>query len=254
MKKKYVLVTGASAGIGEAIVDQLDKRGFSVFGTVRTDEDAKKLEVRTNGRIQPVHMDITQVDTIASARTMIQNVLGDAGLYGLVNNAGSILGGPVEFQALEEVRGQIEVNLIGHIAVIQAFLPLLRLGHGRIVNVGSGLRFGPTPFVAAYCAAKTGLAGFTDVLRMELRPWSLPVIMVDPGATDTPVWDSALPKTEEVFKQLPERDQQRYHTMLYNTGKFYEGLRKQANTPQNVARVVARALTARRPRHTYLSG
>ncbi len=251
---KYILVTGASAGIGQALVHQLDKMGFHVFGSVRKPEDAEALDRATSPNTRPVMMDITLADTIASAKEEVAKVVGDAGLYALVNNAGAIYGGPAEFQDLDIVRQQLEINLVGHIAVIQAFLPLIRKARGRIVNVGSGHRFAPAPFVAAYCASKAGLGAFTDALRMELMPWGIKVIMVDPGATDTPMWDKSLPRTEQQFNALPDEAKALYHDVFYRTGKFFEKLKKAGSTPEQAAAVIVRALTARRPRDLYLSG
>ena len=251
---KYVLVTGASAGIGQALVLQLDKMGFHVFGSVRKPEDAEALDKMTSANTRPVMMDITMADTIASAKQGVSEVVGETGLYALVNNAGAIYGGPAEFQDLDIVRQQLEINLVGHIAVTQAFLPLIRRARGRIINVGSGHRFAPAPFVAAYCASKAGLGAFTDALRMELMPWGIKVIMVDPGATDTPMWDKSLPRTEAHFQQLPDEAKSLYQDIFYRTGSFFEKLKKAGSTPEQAARVIVRALTARRPRDLYLSG
>ncbi len=253
-RRRSVLVTGASAGIGHALVLRLDKMGFRVFGTVRRPPDAEALERATGGNVRPVLMDITVPETVAAAKLEVAACVETDGLHALVNNAGAIYGGPAEFQDLDVVRQQLEINLIGHIAVTQAFLPLLRMGRGRIINVGSGHRFAPAPFVAAYCASKSGLGAFSDALRMELMQWGISVVMVDPGATDTPMWDKSLPRTEAHFQQLPAEAQALYHDAFYRTGRFFERLRRHGTSPERAARVIARAVAARRPRRLYLSG
>ncbi len=255
MKRKgYVLVTGTSKGIGAATARHLADLGYTVFGTIRREEDNVLLREQGGGRVRPVILDITKPESIQATRAEIAGMVGDAGLAALVNNAGVIQGAPAEFQDLEVVRRVFETNFLGHMAMIQAFLPLVRRGRGRIINLGSGIRFGPTPFVAAYAASKAALAAFTDVLRMELRPWRIPVIMVDPGATNTPIWQYSLPETEASFRNLPPSAQAFYEKRFYQTGKFYETLRTKGSTPEQVARVVGRAVTSPIPRNTYLVG
>ncbi len=251
---RSVLVTGASAGIGRVLVHRLDRMGFRVFGTVRREEDGEALERETSSRTRAVLMDITDSERVEAVRQELETEVGEHGLYGLVNNAGVIFGAPAEFQPMAIVREQLEVNLVGHIGVTQAFLPLIRKARGRIVYVGSGHRFAPAPFVAAYCASKSGLGAFADALRMELAPWGIEVIMVDPGATDTPMWDKSLPRIDKDFQALPEEARMLYHDLFYRTGRFFERLRQAGASPDAVARIIVRALTARRPRRLYLAG
>ncbi len=134
---RAVLVTGSSSGIGAAVAAELDRRGFRVFAGVRSSEDGKRLQTQASPRLQPLLLDITDGSAIAAAATTLQRELGDQGLFGLVNNAGIAVGGPLEIVPLDEVRRQFEVNVIGTLAVIQAMLPLLRIARGRIVNISS---------------------------------------------------------------------------------------------------------------------
>ncbi len=142
-----VVVTGASTGIGEACALWLDNMGFRVFAGVRKGEDGERLRSRASGRLSPVIIDVTDQASIASAAETVSGATGDSGLAGLVNNAGIALGGPLEFLPIEELRRQLEVNVIGQIAVTQAFLPLLRRGYGRVVNIGSSSGRLATPFM-----------------------------------------------------------------------------------------------------------
>src|ERR671923_1914976 len=153
-----VLVTGASTGIGEATVLHLKTLGFEAIGAVRKDEDAERLEGRG---IRTVRLDVTDVEQIAAARAE----LGDAPLTGLVNNAGIAVAAPIEFLPVERFRQQLEVNLIGQLAVTQAFLPALRRAGGRIVNVSSIGGGGGAPRGSAHNTSKVGLEGVSDSPR-----------------------------------------------------------------------------------------
>src|SRR5439155_3574156 len=134
---KSIVITGASTGIGRACALRLDRMGFRVFAGVRKTEDGEALKQQASERLTPVVIDVTDVASIARAAEMVAAEVGEAGLAGLVNDAGIAVAGPLEFIPIEELRKQLEVNVIGQIAVTQVFLPLLRKGHGRIVNMGS---------------------------------------------------------------------------------------------------------------------
>ena len=110
------------------------------------------------------------------------------GLSGLVNNAGIAYGGPVEFLELDELRRAFEVNFFGVIAVTQAFLPALRVGHGRIVNMSSNSGLVAAPFLSPYTTSKWALEALSDALRVELDPWKIRVVVIEPGAINTPIW------------------------------------------------------------------
>ena len=132
-----VVVTGTSTGIGAATALHLAKQGFRVFAGVREEADGEALVARAASDVTPVHIDVTDEATIRAAVETVTSVVGERGLAGLVNNAGIGKPAPIEFQAMADFRTQLEVNLFGPVAMIQAFLPLIRRGHGRIVNVGS---------------------------------------------------------------------------------------------------------------------
>ena len=179
---KTVLVTGASTGIGEATALRLKGAGWDVLAGARKDADLERL--RAAG-VTPVRLDVTDPQTIAAARAE----LGDRALGGLVNNAGVAVSAPIEFVPLDDLRHQLEVNLIGQVAVVQAFLPALREGRGRVVNVSSiGGRIA-LPMVGPYAASKFGLEAVSDSLRREVRPWGIHVALIEPGAVTTPIWD-----------------------------------------------------------------
>ncbi len=183
---KAVVITGASSGIGRACALALDNNGFRVFAGVRKDADGAALQAEASGPLTPVHIDVTEEESITAMVERVGAAVGSAGLAGLVNNAGTTLPGPVEYLPLSGFRRQLEVNLVGPLAVTQALLPLLRAGGGRVVNVTSAAGKAGVPLMAPYVAAKHGLEGLSDVLRLEFRQLGVHVSVIEPGfiATD----------------------------------------------------------------------
>src|SRR5216117_3172488 len=181
-----VVVTGASTGIGAAIARDLSGRGFRVFGTVRRAEDEAALE---RAGVTAVRMDVTDPASIARAREQVERALAGAPLQGLVNNAGIPAAGPLELFPLDELRQVLEVNLIGALAVTQAFLPLLKASRGRIVNMSSIAGLGALPFMGPYAASKFALEAMSDSLRRELLPFGVRVIVIEPGSVQSRIWD-----------------------------------------------------------------
>ena len=209
-----MVITGTSTGIGEATAIRLADEGFSVFAGVRQLADGEALRKQTSHEVIPLIIDITDGAAIASAVEAVTKAVGDAGLAGLVNNAGIVKPGPIEFQPLADFRRQLEVNLVGHVAVTQAFLPLIRRGHGRIVNVGSiGGRL-VLPLHGAYSASKFGMEAISDALRIELRQWSIPVSLVDPGASATAIFGKTLAAIDDVKRTLDERGERAYDEQI----------------------------------------
>lgn len=254
-----VVVTGASTGIGEACALRLDRRGFRVFAGVRRQADGDALRRQASKQLTPILIDVTDADSIASAVEAVASTLGEeVGLAGLVNNAGIGIAGPLEFLPIAELRKQFEVNVIGLVAVTQAFLPLLRQGQGRIINMGSIAGKSAAPFMGPYAASKFALEGLTDSLRMELLPWDIAVSLIEPGIVATPIWQKSLATADKVATMLPARAHELYEPALAGMGNMVSNLRKTA--PNNgvpaevVAKAVEHALTARRPKTRYLVG
>jgi NAD(P)-dependent dehydrogenase (short-subunit alcohol dehydrogenase family) len=244
-----VLVTGASTGIGEATVLHLRELGFDPIAAVRKDEDAERLEGQG---VRTTRIDVTDADQIAAAR----DALGDEPLAGLVNNAGIAVAAPLEFLPIDRLRQQLEINLIGQMAVTQAFLPALRRARGRIVNVSSiGGRVG-LPLVGAYAASKFGLEGLSDSLRRELRGQGVDVILIEPGGVKTPIWKKGERLADEMMgDEMPPEAEQLYGRMIERlraeTAKIEQ---ERGIEPREVAEVIGTALTASRPRVRYLVG
>ena len=249
-----VVITGTSTGIGAATAMHLADLGFSVFAGVRRWEDGDSLRKRTSHQLVPLIIDITDGATIASAVEAVTEAVGDGGLAGLVNNAGIVKPGPIEFQPLADFRMQLEVNLVGQVAVAQAFLPLIRRGHGRIVSVGSiGGRL-VLPLHGAYSASKFGMEAISDALRIELRQWSIPVSLVDPGASATAIFGKTLAAIDDVKRTLDERGERAYDEQIDAVRHLVEKTAADAAPAQDVAKAVADALTARKPKTRYLAG
>ena len=249
-----VFITGTSTGIGAATALHLAKRGFKVFAGVRRDIDGEALKARTSFDLTPVIIDITDGDTIAAAADTVARAVGEGGLAGLVNNAGIVKPAPLEFQPIADLRTQLEVNLIGQVAVTQAFLPLIRLGHGRIVNVGSiGGRIA-LPLHGAYSASKFGIEAISDSLRLELRQWNIHVSLVQPGATETAIFDKELGELDGLDEVLDERGRQLYGEQIAAVHKLVEKTAADADPPKAIARAIAHALTSDKPKTRYLAG
>ena len=243
-----VLVTGASTGIGEATVLHLKTLGFDAIGAVRKNEDAERLEGRG---IRTVRIDVTDAGQIAAAR----DALGEAPLAGLVNNAGIAVAAPIEFLPVERFRQQLEINLIGQLAVTQAFLPALRRAGGRIVNVSSiGGRVG-LPLVSAYNASKFGLEGMSDSLRREVMDQGVDVILIEPGGVKTPIWQKGRGSADEMLADAPAEAERLYGKLIAAVRANTERIERESGIePREVAEVIGTALTADRPKARYLVG
>lgn len=252
--KGGVVITGASTGIGEACALHLDQLGYRVFAGIRKAADGESLRRRASSRLVPVRLDVCDETEIDQAARCVLGALDGAGLVGLVNNAGIVVAGMLEFLPLDELRRQLEVNLIGLVAVTQAFLPSLRKARGRIVNMGSVSGLISGPFTGAYSASKFALEALTDSLRLELRPWKMHVSIVEPGFIQTPIVQKSLAAAEELRAQLPAEAQELYGTSMRTVADATQREAAKAAPTSVVAQAVAHALSARRPRTRYLVG
>jgi len=242
-----VLVTGASTGIGHATARRMFDYGWDVFACARTDEDLERLGEEG---FTPIRLDVTDPDTIAAAK----EELDERGLRGLVNNAGIAVSGPVEFVPLDELRRQLEVNLVGQVAVIQAFMPNIREASGRIVNVSSiGGRIA-LPLVGPYAASKFGLEAVSDSLRRELRPWGIHVSLVEPGAVVTPIWDKGRETASRLEDEMGQQARTYYGRLAQRIRAETEKIPERGVQPDEVAQAIEHALTAPRPKLRYVIG
>jgi NAD(P)-dependent dehydrogenase (short-subunit alcohol dehydrogenase family) len=246
-----IVITGVSTGIGFAACQILIRRGFRVFGSVRTPADADRLKKQLGTGYVPLIFDLTDPDSVNQAAAAVKKAIGEQRLYGLVNNAGIAVLGPLAYLHLERFRLQIEVNLLGVHAVTQAFLPLLgtdssRVGEpGRVVNISSVCGRLAMPFAGAYSASKFGLEGYSDSLRRELMLFRIKVILIQPRAVVTPIWEKAERMVIEQFPDTPYSRSLRF---------FVEQAMREAETgfpPEKVGELIWRVLTTPRPRARY---
>ncbi|MFP4172399.1 MAG: SDR family oxidoreductase [Candidatus Hydrogenedentota bacterium] len=249
-----VVVTGASTGIGAACVAELHQRGYLVFAGVRKSEDGERLQREIAGAIEPVRIDVQDGESIREAAELVGDRAGEAGLRGLVNNAGIVISLPMEFFPLDEFRRQMEVNLTGQIAVAQACLPLLRRTQGRIVNISSLTARVSAPFSGAYSASKCALESVSAAMRMELKPWGIDVICIEPGSVATPLWTKSTDTAKQLVETLPEEAESLYgeRHQIFGHRALETGAR--GIPPGHVAQAVVRALEVRKPRARYVVG
>jgi NAD(P)-dependent dehydrogenase (short-subunit alcohol dehydrogenase family) len=254
-KDGAVVVTGASTGIGRACALGLDEQGYRVFAGVRRQADAASLKKEGSERLTPITIDITKPRSIQAARQRVQRAAGKEGLAGLVNNAGVGGGGPIEFIDIKDFRDTLEVNLIGHVAVTQAFLPLLRKARGTVVFISSIGGRVSSPFMSPYSASKFGIEAVGDSLRREVRPWGIDVVLVEPGSIATEIWSKGVDTMQEATKRMPAAARRLYGPQLKSFRKaFLEDTAGRGIPPEKVAAVVHRAIASSRPRPRYLVG
>lgn len=257
-----VLVTGASKGIGAACTLRLARDGFRVYAGVRREADGLALLRDAGDSVVPVRLDVTNADQIAETVARIADETGERGLQALVNNAGVALAGPLEFLPLDELQRQLDINVIGQIAVTQACLPLLRRSRasamadhraGRIVFMSSISGRSALPFIGAYAASKFALEAAADALRVELRPHGIAVSIIEPGVIATPIWETAIRDGERNIERMSPQVEQYYGPAL-NTLRSRAQRGMSGLPPERVADAVAHALTAKRPRIRYVVG
>jgi NAD(P)-dependent dehydrogenase (short-subunit alcohol dehydrogenase family) len=248
-----VVVTGSSTGIGRACALHLDRLGFKVFAGVRREADRGRLRGEASEHLEPLILDVTDSEDIARAAEHVSEAT-EARLAGLVNNAGIGRGGPLELLSLSDFRLQIEVNLIGQVAVTQAFIPALRRARGRLVFISSIGGLIATPYMSPYHASKFGIEAVGDVLRQELRQFGVQVSIVEPGSVATPIWDKGRATAEAARGNLSAEGHELYGEPIGRLEQVLAQTAERGAPPEKVARVVAHALTARRPRTRYLVG
>ncbi len=240
-----ILITGASSGIGEACAVHLAHKGFRVYAAARRAEKLRELEGLAGGRITPVALDVT--DDAAIEKAMARIAEDGATLFGLVNNAGVSVMGPVEDTPIDEWRRQYETNVFGVVRMTQAVLPQMReAGRGRIVNIGSVAGRIATPFHGVYASSKHALEGLTDSLRREVEPFGLKASLVRPGFINTPFGNQEQEQLQaHVDAGGPYADAVRAYKLWHAKGH------PTAPGPNVVVDAVHAALTAERPHSRY---
>jgi NAD(P)-dependent dehydrogenase (short-subunit alcohol dehydrogenase family) len=249
--KLSIVITGVSSGIGYAAAKWLTRRGYQVFGSVRSEADAMRLGKELGENYSPLVFDVTDPAAVEAEGKGVGDRLGNSRLFALINNAGIEVPGPLAYLPVDRFRLQLEVNLVGVLSVTQAFLPLLGLDPnrkgtpGRIINISSVSGRLAVPFVGAYCASKFGLEGLSDSLRRELKLFGIDVVLVEPGAVVTPMWDKAEGKVVADFPGTP------YDKSLRNFAEIAMKEGRSGFPAEKVAELIERILKAKRPKARY---
>jgi len=247
---KSVVVTGVSTGIGHATAKVLLKNGFQVFGNVRKQEDADRLAQEFGGAFIRMLFDVTDEPAVDAAARHVRERLNGETLFGLVNNAGIAVAGPLLHVSSDEIRRQLEVNVVGALMVTQAFTPLLGSDRhlkgrpGRIINIGSISGKIAVPYFGPYTISKFALEGFNDTLRQELLLYGIDVILVAPGHITTPLFDKAVSQESNYLKTD-------FASSIHQAKVFFQKRWESALPPERVGEVVRRALTEPRPKVRY---
>jgi NAD(P)-dependent dehydrogenase (short-subunit alcohol dehydrogenase family) len=238
---RSALVTGASSGIGAACAERLVATGWQVFAGVRSEGAAP-------AGTDEIRLDITDAGDIARAAEQIGE------LDALVNNAGIAIAIPLEFIPLEELRRQLDINVIGQVAVTQAFLPQLRRSRGHIVFVGSIAGRSALPFLGAYAASKHALEALADSWRVELRPFGVEVSLVEPGTIRTPIWTKSAALADSLANSAPPQLGELYGERIAAFGRVAAERGAKGASVEAVVDAVESALTRERPRTRRLVG
>jgi NAD(P)-dependent dehydrogenase (short-subunit alcohol dehydrogenase family) len=241
-----VLVTGAGRGIGRAIALRMAAAGWDVLAGVRSAEAGDELTAVGGHRIEPIQLDVTSDDDLYA---LSKHVVG--GLDALVNNAGGPCDGPIEAVRTEDLRGAFDLNVIGQVGVTQAVLPQLRASRGRVLFVSSVNGRISTPMSGAYSATKFAVEAIADALRVELRPWRIDVVIIQPGPTATDIWGRAKERFDAMAEQMAGPHRDLYSRQIAASRRMIRLMQMQAVPPDKVAAVVERALTARSPKPRY---
>jgi NAD(P)-dependent dehydrogenase (short-subunit alcohol dehydrogenase family) len=249
---KAVVITGASTGIGKTTALRLSQAGFEVFACVRKETDAHSLQKEM--KVRTLLLDVTNEAQIQAALKEVESVVGEAGLWGLVNNAGIVVAGPLEFLPVSEIRKQFEVNVFAQIVVTQAFMPLLRKATGRIVMMSSVSGQFASPMTGPYAGSKFALEGLTDALRRELHSWNIKVSLIEPGRIATPIWEKGLRSAETQLEGLSDMVKRLYTTQIEATRRQAAEAVTASISPDYVAKAVLHALTSPNPKARYVVG
>ena len=251
--QQTVLVTGASSGIGLATAKLLAASGYRVFAGVRSEAGHAAIREAALASLTPVWLDVTDAEQVRRAMSEIE-AASPAGLFALVNNAGVGLPSVVEFTDIDELRDVLEVNTLAPLRMMQVCLPLLRKGGGRMVNVSSMNGTLALPMVGGYSASKFALEALSNTLRIELRPWKIPVTVIRPGQVRTAIFEKARAALQERSQQLPPPLEPGYGPLFTRCASLNERGAKRGASPEKVAGAVLKALRARSPRLHYLVG
>lgn len=243
-----VFITGAAAGIGAAATRLLADDGYTVYAGVH--KDTGSLDRLAGVRQVPV--DVTDPDSVADAAARAAGLAGERGLQALVNNAGIIVQGPMELVRPEDLQRSFAVNTLGPAYTIQAFAPLLRTGHGRVINVSAPTARVHMPFLGALVGSKAALNAMSDAVRLELDAWDIPVVVIEPGSTDTQIFAKADAVAQAALVSADPGRVALYQARIAAVGAA--AARQRTASPESVAKTIVTAVRSRAPKRHYTSG
>ncbi|MBV8440624.1 MAG: SDR family NAD(P)-dependent oxidoreductase [Hyphomicrobiales bacterium] len=239
----WILVTGATAGIGKALVARLATDGRNVIAAAR---DPARVRIPNGpGRVEAVRLDFEEPSTIEAAAGDVARIAGAAGLAGLVNMAGIIVEGPLEAIPTQALRRQFEVNVIGPVALTQAVLPMLAKARGAIVNIGAVSAHLTPPFYGPIAASKAALASLNDAMRLEFAQFGIRVFLIEPGAMKTGIFATAKAARDVWLADRPDLER-RYRPAFAAMERAFE--KSGADDPEVVVTAVIAVLSGRRAR------
>jgi NAD(P)-dependent dehydrogenase (short-subunit alcohol dehydrogenase family) len=255
--KKSILITGASSGMGMADTIHFAQHGYQIFATYRDARDKDKLSEIKN--VYPVKMDVTCGDDIQQAFHHISNIVGDHGLYAIINNAGIMYTAPFEYADEQRARQMIEVNLIAPYKITQAFIPLLKRHNAnnttkaRVINIASWAGYIGQPFIPFYNASKAGLIGLSESMYYDLGLLDIHVVLASPGVTRTPMLNKATEDGDDNLQSLPKEGQVFYKPYLDHRKSMGEssGNSKFLPTADDIAKKLYKIVESRKPKHKY---
>jgi len=255
-KNKVIVISGCDSGFGKLSVRQLSRKGCTILAGCYTKEGIQSLNSEKPSNVFPFHLDITKQESIDNATQIIKQHCQDKSLWALINNAGIAKAGIIDLSTMAAFRDTFEVNFFGHVAMTKALLPLLRKSKGRVINtasiMGRGVSFsGGAPYVAS----KRAIEAFNDCLRLELRPWGITVIVIEPGFMNTPIVTGSKQAQSEMMKNLTREQLLDYGDEYFKeTEKAFDSLTKVTGNPQHVADAYVHAALSLYPKHRYLVG
>lgn len=251
--KGAIVITGASTGMGEHCAVELAKQGYRVFAGVRKAADGEALKKQAP-TLEPIIIDVVNEAQVREAAKAVEQALGGRPLLALWNNAGISVNGPLEFMPLNDLRRQLDVNVIGQVAATQAFLPMLRQAKGRILITGSIGGFFTTPMLTPYCMSKYAMEAMADGLRRELRPHGVHVVLLQPGGIKSKIWEKGIGESEVFIQNAPPAMMENYGWLINALRKVAPQMEKRAHPPQEVLTCVVHALESPRPKTRYRMG
>lgn len=252
-----VLITGCSSGIGRASALYLAQRGFTVFATVRKEADAENLRSLKEPNLIPVcPLDLTRLEQVPGVVEIVSRELerrGKPGLYALINNAGAGGVAPIELVDLQKFQIELQARILGSVALVQAFLPMIRQAHGRIVWIVTPAII-PTPYVTSIHACDFAVNCLARTLDIELKPWHIPNVMIRCGGIKTPAGLRTTTQVEAVLQDGPRDRSTLYEKALRKWGQDMAAFDEKRTEVEKVAEVVGQALFAKEPNRRYSIG